>query len=315
MAVPFSAEREQQFARRSRRIDGSTETHTLTRLLEKFTNEKPKHSTSTACSFPGRITRKEPRHEPLEHGARSPRGSREGRSGSDSKGVCWSMGSLSKRSPRRWSFKGLILVCLSVACRAYMPQSPETQKKYTSRWSILGLVQAARGDVPGNMLAERGANKSDGWGLGSSAAEWLILSAGGELLRPKAGTRSALRRAVSSARTRKVSSVQCVPSDQQEGPKAEMRSVPRKAVSSARTWKLSSVWYVSGDQQERPLPSHCYCGRRCRRKGAPSIEKPPEKEQGLWARWEAKAKSLRKKNRRDWRNAATIASQASRRHM
>ena len=49
--------------------------------------KKPKHSTSTACSFPGRITRKEPRHELLKHGARSPRGSREGRSGTDSKDV------------------------------------------------------------------------------------------------------------------------------------------------------------------------------------------------------------------------------------
>ena len=53
------------------------------------------------------------------------------------------------------------------------------------------------------MLAERGANKSDGWGLGSSAAEWLILPAGGELMRPKARTRSVLRRAVSSARLRR----------------------------------------------------------------------------------------------------------------
>ena len=77
-------------------------------------------------------------------------------------------------------------------------------------------------------------------------------------------------------------------------PKAETRSVLRTAVSSARGWKVSSVWYVPGDQQERPLPSHCCCGRRCRRKGAPSIEKPPVKEQGLWGRWKAKAKSLRK---------------------
>ena len=125
------------------------------------------------------------------------------------------------------------------------------------------------------------ANKSDGWGLGRSAAVWLILPAGGELMRPKAGTKSVLRRAVSSARTRKVSSVWCVPSGHQEGPKAGTRSVLRRAVSSARSWKVSSVWYVPGDQQEGPLPSHCCCRRRCRRKGAPSTEKPPEKEQGL----------------------------------
>ena len=119
--------------------------------------------------------------------------------------------------------------------------------------------------------------------------------AGGELMRPKAGTRSVLRRALSSTHTRKVSSVWCVPSDQQEGSKSEMRSVLPRVVSSAGTWKVSSVGYVSGDQQEGPLPSHCCCGRRCRRKGAPSIKKPSEKEQGLWARWEAKAKSLQKK--------------------
>ena len=90
--------------------------------------KKPKHSKSTACSFPGRITRKEPRHELLDHGARSPRGSRKGRSGSNSKGVCWSMGSLSQRR----SFEGLIPVCLSVACRAYASKPQSAKKKYTS---------------------------------------------------------------------------------------------------------------------------------------------------------------------------------------
>ena len=137
----------------------------------------------------------------------------------------------------------------------------------------------------------------------------LYNTAGEELMRPKAETRSVLRREVSFERTWKVSSVWYVPGDQQEGPKDETRSALRRAVSSARSWKVSSVWYVLGDQQEGPPPSHCCCGRRCRRKGAPSIEKPPEKEQGLWARWKAKAKSLRKKHRRDWRNAATVVSQ------
>ena len=76
--------------------------------------------------------------------------------------------------------------------------------------------------------------------------------------------------------------------------KAETRSVLLRVVSSARNRKVSSVWYVPGDQQEGALPSHCCCGRRWRSKSVPSIEKPPVKEQGLWARWKAKAKSLRK---------------------
>ena len=184
------------------------------------------------------------------------------------------------------------------------------RKKSTSRWPILGLVLATREDVPCNMLADGGANKSDGWGLGRSAAEWHILPAGGELIRPKAGTRIVLRRAVSSTRTWKVSSVWCVPSDQQEGPKTGTRRVLRRAVSSARTWKVPSVWYMSGDQQEGPLPSHCCCGCRCKRKGAPSIEKPPEKEQGLWARWEAKQNRYEKRNTTNWKNTARKASPA-----
>ena len=64
-------------------------------------------------------------------------------------------------------------------------------------------------------------------------------------------------------------------------PKDKTRSVLRRAVSSAHSWKVSFVWYVPGDPG--PLPSHCCCGRRWRREGAPSIEKPPVKEQGLWA--------------------------------
>ena len=128
---------------------------------------------------------------------------------------------------------------------------------------------------------------------------------------PKAGTRSVLRRAV-SAHTRKVSSVRCVPSNQQEGPKFGTRSVLRRAVSSARIWKESSVWYVPSDQQEGPLPFHCCCGRRSRRKGAPSNENPPEKEQGCGLDGKQQNR-YEKKHRRDWRNAATIASQAFRR--
>ena len=149
--------------------------------------------------------------------------------------------------------RGASCICLNAPRR----------KNSTARQPILGLVLATRGDVLCNMLAECEANRSDGWGLGSSAAEWFILPADGELMRLKSGTRSMLRRAVSSARSRKASSVWCVPSDQQEGRKAETTSVLRRPVSSVRTWKVSSVWYASGDQQEGPLPSHCCCGRRC----------------------------------------------------
>ena len=45
-----------------------------------------------------------------------------------------------------------------------MPQ-PRNAKKSTGRRAILGLVLAARRDVQCNMLAEHGANKSDGWKL------------------------------------------------------------------------------------------------------------------------------------------------------
>ena len=145
------------------------------------------------------------------------------------------MGSLSKRSPRRWSFEGLIPVCLSVARRAYV--SAPNAKQSTGRRPFLGLVLATHGDVQCNMLAERGASKSDGWGSGSSAAEWYILPAVGELVGPKAEARSVLRRAMSSARTRKLSSVWCVAGDQQEGPIAETKKVLGRAVSSARSWK------------------------------------------------------------------------------
>ena len=55
-------------------------------------------------------------------------------------------------------------------------------------------------------------------------------------------------------------------------------------VSAARSRNVSSVWHMPAGQEEGPLPSHCRCGRRWRRTGSPSIEKPLVKEQGLWAR-------------------------------
>ena len=173
-----------------------------------------------------------------------------------------------------------------------MPQ-PRSAKKSTGRRTILGLVLAARGDVQCIMLAERGTNKSDGWGLGSSAGEWSMRPAGGKLMRLQAETRSVLL--MDGVWAVPLRSGPCNTAGRKlMRPKAETRSVLRRAMSSARAWKVSSVWYVPGDQHDGPLPSHCCCGRRRRRKGAPSIEKPPVKEQGLWARWKAKTKSLRK---------------------
>ena len=61
---------------------------------------------------------------------------------------------------------------MRVMHRAYAP-APKS-KKNTGRGPILGLVLPSRGNVVSNLLAERGANKSDGWGLGSSAAEGSI---------------------------------------------------------------------------------------------------------------------------------------------
>ena len=188
------------------------------------------------------------------------------------------MGSPSKRSPRRWSFEGLIPECWSVACCAYAPAP--SAKKNTGRRPILWLVLATRGDVLCNMLADRGANKSDCSGLGSSTAEWSILPAGGELMRPKLETRSVLQRAVSSARTPKVSSLWSVPGDQQEGPKAETRSVLRTAVSSARTSKVSSVWYVSGDQHEGPMPFHCVVDAVVEARALPPLRSHPRRNRG-----------------------------------
>ena len=63
--------------------------------------------------------------------------------------------------------RGVSCICL---------RAPKREKKSTSRWPILELVPATRGDVLCNMLAERGANKSDGWGSGSSTAEWSMTS-------------------------------------------------------------------------------------------------------------------------------------------
>ena len=102
------------------------------------------------------------------------------------------------------------------------------------------------------MLAEHGANKCGGWDLGLSAAEL-----------PGSNWRGT--------------------PDQ----KAEAKSVLRGAASSARSPKVSSVRYVPGDQQEGPLPPRCFSGRRWRRKGDPSVEMLPAREQGLWARRKA----------------------------
>ena len=64
-------------------------------------------------------------------------------------------------------------LCLSVPASCIC-LSPEAQASRTGRRAVLGLVLAARGDMQCNMLAERGVNTSDGWGLGGSAAEWSV---------------------------------------------------------------------------------------------------------------------------------------------
>ena len=56
-----------------------------------------------------------------------------------------------------------------------MHTSAPKRKKSSGRWPILGLVLTTSGEVLCNMLAERGANKSGWWGLGSSAAEWSMI--------------------------------------------------------------------------------------------------------------------------------------------
>ena len=106
------------------------------------------------------------------------------------------------------------------------------------------------------MLAERGASKSDGWGMGSPATEWSIFLAGGELMWPKAQTRSVLL--VGGAWEVPLRSGPCdTAGGELMRPKAETRTVHRRAVSSARSQKVSSVWYVPGDQQDGSLPFHC----------------------------------------------------------
>ena len=156
------------------------------------------------------------------------------------------MGSLSKRSSRRWSFEGLIPVCLSVARRAYasVPKRKKVQVDGRSRGLCRQLAEMCSAICW--QSAEQTSLFGGAWAVPLRSG--LYDTAGGELMRPNAETRSVLRRAVSSARTRKMSSVWCVPGDQQKGPKAETRSVLRSAVSSARSWKVSSVWYVPGDQ-------------------------------------------------------------------
>ena len=94
------------------------------------------------------------------------------------------------------------------------------------------------------MLAERGANKSGGWSCPC-------------VVEHPAGTCDR---------------------------KAEAKSMLREAASSARSPKVTSERYVPSDQQEGTLPTHCCSGRRWRRKGAPSVEMLPAREQGPWAR-------------------------------
>ena len=169
-----------------------------TRVLEKIANDNAQAIHERCLFLPRRTTRKEPRPELLHRGAFRPRRSREGRFGSASKGIRKRMGSLNKPGPLRCFLEGLIKVCLSVMRCAYA-SAPKRQKTKCRSTDDIGLAPVAHGDVLCHMLPERRANKSEGWGLGSSAAalsigcRWRV---GGELMLPKAEARSVLRRAV-----------------------------------------------------------------------------------------------------------------------
>ena len=101
------------------------------------------------------------------------------------------MGSLSKQSPRRWSFERLIPVCLFVARRAYA-SAPNRKKKvqvdgrsWGFCWQLAEMCSATCW-----LSAER--TSLMGGCSGSAAAEWSMRPAGGKLMRPEAETRSVL---------------------------------------------------------------------------------------------------------------------------
>ena len=134
---------------------------------------------------------------------------------------------------------------------------------------------------------------------------------GGKLMRPKAETRSVLRRAVSSTRTRKVSSVWCVPSDQQEGPKAETRGVCSEeqcrphVVGRCRPCGTCPATNRRGPCHLTVVVVAVVGGR-----ALPPLRSHPRRNRSCGLDGNQKQNHYEIKHRKDWRNAATLASQA-----
>ena len=139
VAVLFLAEREHNSVFDAQ--DGSTYVLKPVRKPVYWKNRqrrKPKHSTSTACSSPARTTRDELRPELIQHGARSPRVSREGRSGSVSRGVCRPMG-----SPSRAKSPSMVLrrVCsrtrvCGASCKCLRPEAQKQVQVDGRSWGL-----------------------------------------------------------------------------------------------------------------------------------------------------------------------------------
>ena len=133
-------------------------------------------------------------------------------------------GSLGKRSPRRWSLEKLIQVCLFVARRAYA-SAPKRKNKVQVDGRSWGLCWQLAKVCCATCWLSTEQTSLLGWAWAVPLRIGLCDTAGTELMRSKADTRSVLRRAVSSARSWKVPSVWYVPGDKQEGPEAKTRSV------------------------------------------------------------------------------------------
>ena len=188
----------------------------------------------------------------------------------------------------------------------HIPQ-PRSEKN-TGRWPILGLVLAARGDVQCNMLTERGANKSDGWGSGSFAVEWSMTSWRGtdatkrrevcseEHCRPHVLGRCRPCGACPATNRRDQNPRRGVCSEEQCRPHVVGRCRPCGTCSATNrrsSCHLTAVVVaVVGGRALPPLRSH------------------PRRNRGCGLDEKRKQNRYQKKHRRDWRNAATMVRQA-----
>ena len=248
--------------RRARRIDVCTETHTITRVPEKFAKrEGPNIPRAPLVRSQGAPQRKEPRHELLEHGARSPRGSGAGQSGSDRKRVRRPMGPLSKRNPRRWSFEGLISLCLFLARRAYASAPKRKQVQVDGRSWGLCWQPSEMCCATCWLSAEQTRRMGGAWTVPLRSGRYD--TAGGEVIgkNPRRG----------------------VCSEEQCRPHVLERCRPCGTCPATNRRGLFHFTAVVVAVVER--------------KGAPSVGKPPEEEKGLWARWKAKTTSERLEER------------------